>query len=36
MTDEEDESRERLMEGMRERVESYDWDKALQKYLEDK
>jgi hypothetical protein len=35
MTNEEDESRERLMEGMRERVESYDWDKALQKYLEE-
>ena len=36
MTDEEDESRERLMEGMRQRIEEYDWDKALQKYLEDK
>jgi hypothetical protein len=36
MTDEEDDSRERLMEGMRQRIEEYDWDKALQKYLEDK
>ena len=36
MTDEEDESRERLMEGMRQKIEEYDWDKALQKYLEDK
>jgi hypothetical protein len=36
MTDEEDDSRERLMEGMRQKIEEYDWDTALQKYLEDK
>lgn len=35
MTDEEDDSRERLMEGMKERVERYDWDTALKKLLED-
>ena len=35
MTDEQD-PRERLMEGMKERIEEYDWDEALRKYLEDK
>lgn len=35
MTDEEDESRERLMEGMKERIEKYDWDNALKRLLED-
>ena len=35
MTDEEDESRERLMEGMKERIEKYDWDSALKRLLED-
>lgn len=36
MADEEEDSRERLMEGMKQRIEEYDWDKALAKYLEDK
>jgi hypothetical protein len=35
MTDKEDDSRERLMEGMKEKIESYDWDKALQRHLEE-
>lgn len=36
MTDEEDDKRERLMEGMRQRIEEYNWDEAFKKYLEDK
>jgi hypothetical protein len=35
MTDDEmEELRERLHEGMKEKIESYDWDKAFKKYLE--
>jgi hypothetical protein len=35
MTDDEmEELRERLHEGMKEKIESYDWDAAWEKYLE--
>jgi len=37
MTDEEmEELKERLHEGMKEKIEGYDWDNAFIKHLEDK